>query len=221
MENESAQVQMPAESLLEQRIQEYLDAHWEEVVADIDALVRLPSFEDRSAAAEGAPYGPGPRAALSAALDLAKRMGFETHDDEGYVGYADFAGKTDTQLGIIGHMDVVPAGPGWHFEPFAVTRKDGYLVGRGVIDDKGPCVVALHAMNLWRALQQAGEAPRLPYTLRFIFRRERGNGHGRCTLLPRASRRPGVPVHARCGIPGVLWREGHLQRPSDQRKPSR
>lgn len=178
MENESAQVQMPAESLLEQRIQEYLDAHWEEVVADIDALVRVPSFEDRSAAAEGAPYGPGPRAALSAALDLAKRMGFETHDDEGYVGYADFAGKTDTQLGIIGHMDVVPAGPGWHFEPFAVTRKDGYLVGRGVIDDKGPCVVALHAMNLWRALQQEGEAPRLPYTLRFIFGANEETGMG-------------------------------------------
>ena len=52
MENESAQAQMPAESLLEQRIQDYLDAHWEEVVADIDALVRIPSFEDRSAAAE-------------------------------------------------------------------------------------------------------------------------------------------------------------------------
>ena len=178
MENESAQVQMPAESLLEQRIQEYLDAHWEEVVADIDALVCIPSFEDHSAAAEGAPYGPGPRAALSAALDLAKRMGFETHDDEGYVGYADFAGKADTQLGIIGHMDVVPAGPGWHFEPFAVTRKDGYLVGRGVIDDKGPCVVALHAMNLWRALQQAGEAPRLPYTLRFIFGANEETGMG-------------------------------------------
>ena len=28
----------------------------------------------------------------------------------------DLPGETDTQLGIIGHMDVVPAGPGWTFE---------------------------------------------------------------------------------------------------------
>ena len=178
MNTEAAQVAMPSDALLEQRVQEYLDKHWEDVVADIDTLVHIPSFEDKSAAGGCAPFGPGPRRALDAALDLAKRMGFAAHDDEGYVGYADFAGKSATQLGIIGHMDVVPAGPGWHFEPYQVTRKDGYLVGRGVIDDKGPCVVALHAMNLWRQLQLAGEAPQLPYTLRFIFGANEETGMG-------------------------------------------
>ena len=39
------------------RIDAYLDAHWEEVVADIDALVRIPSVEDKGAATEGAPFG--------------------------------------------------------------------------------------------------------------------------------------------------------------------
>lgn len=169
---------MPSDELLEQRISEYIDAHWEEVVADIDALVRIPSYEDRAAAAPGSPYGPGPRSALDAALDLAQRMGFEAHDDEGRVGYADFAGASEVQLGIIGHMDVVPAGPGWHFDPYQITRKDGYLIGRGVVDDKGPCVVALHAMKLWRDLQQAGEAPMLPYTLRFIFGANEETGMG-------------------------------------------
>lgn len=178
MNMEATNAGMPADELLEQRIQEYLDAHWEDVVADIDTLVRIPSFEDKGAAEVGMPFGPGPRAALDAALDLAKRMGFDAHDDNGYVGYADFPGANDTQLGIIGHMDVVPAGPGWHFEPYQVTRKDGYLVGRGVIDDKGPCVVALHAMNLWRQLQLAGEAPQLPYTLRFIFGANEETGMG-------------------------------------------
>ena len=173
-----ANVEMPSDALLEQRIQEYVDAHWSDVVADIDALVRIPGFEDNAAAGEGAPFGPGPRKALDAALDLAKRMGFTTHNDAGYVGYADFAGESSTQLGIIGHMDVVPAGPGWHFEPYQVTRKEGYLVGRGVIDDKGPCVVALHAMNLWRQLQLSGEAPQLPYTLRFIFGANEETGMG-------------------------------------------
>ena len=129
----------------------------------------IPSFEDLGAAAEGAPYGPGPRKALNVALAMANDMGFEVHDDAGHVGYADLVGASEEQLGIIGHIDVVPAGPGWHFEPYQVTRKDGYLLGRGVIDDKGPSVVALHAMDLWRRMQLDGLAPQLPYTLRFIF----------------------------------------------------
>lgn len=149
-----------------QLIDRYLDEHWEDIVADITALVRIPSTEDLSAAdaAAGAPFGPGPRAALDAALALAERMGFATHDVDGYLGYADWQGETDTQLGVIGHVDVVPAGPGWTVEPFDVTRREGYLLGRGVIDDKGPLVVAMHAVKLWK---DAGA--QFPYTVRLLF----------------------------------------------------
>ena len=122
-------------SLINGKIDEYLDTHWDDIVADIDTLVRIPSVEELDKAEEGAPYGPGPRAALNAALDMASSRGFEVHDDQGHIGYADLPGQTQGQIGIIGHMDVVPAGPGWTFEPYQVTRKDGYLIGRGVIDD--------------------------------------------------------------------------------------
>ncbi len=154
---------------LTKKIDAYLEVHWDAMVEDIASLVRIPSFEELDKASEGAPFGPGPRKALSVALDMAADMGFQTHDVDGYIGYADFPGESDTQLGIIGHMDVVPAGPGWTFEPYDVARKDGYLIGRGVIDDKGPSVVALHAMKFWKDMQDAGEAPRFPYTLRFLF----------------------------------------------------
>lgn len=157
------------ETLINRKIDEYLDAHWEDVVADIDTLVRIPSVEDTGKAAEGAPYGPGPREALTAALSIAERMGFETCDEQGHIGYADLPGESEGQIGIIGHTDVVPAGPGWTFEPYRVTRKDGFLIGRGVIDDKGPTVVALHAVKFWKDLQEAGEAQRFPYTIRFLF----------------------------------------------------
>ena len=52
---------------------------------------------------------------------MASDMGFKTHDAEGYIGFADFPGKSDTQLGIIGHMDVVPAADeaSWKFPPFS------------------------------------------------------------------------------------------------------
>ena len=156
-------------SLINGKIDEYLDTHWDDIVADIDTLVRIPSVEELDKAEEGAPYGPGPRAALNAALDMASSMGFEVHDDQGHIGYADLPGQTQGQIGIIGHMDVVPAGPGWTFEPYQVTRKDGYLIGRGVIDDKGPSVVALHAMKFWKDLQDEGVAEQFPCTVRFLF----------------------------------------------------
>lgn len=154
---------------LTKKIDSYLEENWEAMVGDIETLVRIPSFEELDKAVEGAPFGPGPKEALTAALNLAAGMGFKAHDAEGYIGFADFPGKSATQLGIIGHMDVVPAGPGWTFDPYAVTYKDGYLMGRGTLDDKGPSVVALHAMKFWKELQDAGEAPQFPYTIRFLF----------------------------------------------------
>ena len=142
----------------------YWDANRDAIVADIAKLVEIPSTEDLAAASPGAPYGPGPAAALAKALEIAEGMGMTATNCEGHIGFADLPGETDTQLGIIGHMDVVPAGPGWTFEPFKVTEKDGFLMGRGCLDDKGPSVVALHAVKCLARL----DVPR-PYTMRFIF----------------------------------------------------
>lgn len=154
---------------LNEKIDAYLEANWENMVEDISTLVRIPSVLEQDKACAGAPFGPGPRESLSAALDMAGRMGFAPHDVDGYIGYADLAGKSDVQVAIIGHTDVVPAGPGWTFDPFQVSRKEGYLVGRGVIDDKGPTVMALHAVKFWKDLQDANAVEQFPYTVRFLF----------------------------------------------------
>lgn len=142
----------------------YWDQNWPAIKADIATLVEIPSTEDLDAAGPGQPYGPGPAKALAAALDIAAGMGFETTNCEGHIGFADLAGDTPVQLGIIGHMDVVPAGPGWTFPPFEVTEKEGYLIGRGTLDDKGPSVVALHAMKCLGGLPVDRR-----YTMRFLF----------------------------------------------------
>lgn len=153
------------------KIDEYLAQNWDQMVADIDTLVQIPSVEDlgRANAQAGSPFGPEPARALDAALGIADRMGLVTKNCDGYMGIADFPGESDTQLGIIGHVDVVNAGPGWHFEPYQVTRKDGYLLGRGTSDDKGPIVTALHAVNFWKRLVDAGDTAPLPYTVRVLF----------------------------------------------------
>ena len=154
-------------------IDSYLDANWDSIVADIERVVKIESVEELDKAKPGAPFGPGPRAALDEALSIAKDMGFEVHDVDGYVGYADLPGKSDTQIGIIGHVDVVPAGPGWTVEPFAVTHREGYLQGRGVIDDKGPIITTLHAVKFW-----LDKGEKLPYTVRIIFGANEETGMG-------------------------------------------
>ena len=155
-------------AVLDAEIDAYLDRAWDAVLADMASLVEIPSIEDLAAAAPGAPFGSGPHQALDAALKIARRMGFDAHDANGYIGYADYQGENDTQVGIIGHVDVVPAGPGWTVEPYALTRRDDYLLGRGTSDDKGPLVVAMHAVNFWREkLSAQGKLPR--YTIRLLF----------------------------------------------------
>jgi succinyl-diaminopimelate desuccinylase len=50
-------------------------------------------------------------------------------------------------LGLVVHGDVVPVdADAWSFPPFAGRVADGYILGRGSVDDKGPLVQALLAM---------------------------------------------------------------------------
>ncbi len=146
------------------QIDSYIQQNWEQVIKDLDSLVSIESTEDLSKSQPGAPYGPGPKASLQCALDLAEKYGFEPHNCEGYIGYADWPGESEKQIASICHTDVVPAGPGWNYPPFQVTRDKGYLIGRGVADDKGPLIVALHALAFWR-----DRIERFPYTFRMIF----------------------------------------------------
>ena len=44
---------------------------------------------------------------------------------------------------LLAHIDVVPAGDGWHHPPFTLTEADGYFHGRGVIDDKAMAAIFL------------------------------------------------------------------------------
>lgn len=156
-------------------IKEFIEAEWANYVKDLRALCEIDSVEDKSHAAAGAPFGPGPRAALDAALDIAKRFGFKTNDGDGYAGFADWKALEGDgkQLGIIGHVDVVQIGEGWSFEPFGVTEKDGCLVGRGVTDDKGPLLSSLYAAKFWK-----DRGANLGHDIRFIFGSNEETGMG-------------------------------------------
>ncbi len=156
------------EEQLKQDVDAYVDEIWEDAVEDIRTLVKIESVEDLEHAEPGKPWGPAANDALVAAEKIAERLGLSVTDLDGYIGYADLAGERDAYIATIAHTDIVPLGLGWTFPPLDVTRKDGYLIGRGVLDDKGPFVLSLYAAHFF-ARQVEATGKKLPYTLRCII----------------------------------------------------
>ena len=106
--------------------------------AMIESIRQMVQIDSTEAPAEpGAPFGPGVRKALDAALALSDKLGFETVDVDHYMGYAAY-GRGDDYIAAVGHLDVVPAGTGWKQPPFSGYEKDGVIYSRGVLDNKGP-----------------------------------------------------------------------------------
>lgn len=121
----------------------------ESLANDISALCQINSVEGEPQ--PGMPFGEGPAKAMEAALELGKRMGFRTENFENYVGHIEM-GEGEEMLGILGHVDVVPAGDGWDFDPWGGVIEDGKIFGRGTLDDKGPLVTCLYAMKILKDL---------------------------------------------------------------------
>ncbi|HAN50140.1 MAG TPA: peptidase M20 [Lachnospiraceae bacterium] len=137
---------------MNQKVNEWIDSHQDELLQDIKDLCAIPSV--LADAEEDAPFGVECKKALNAAIDLCAKYGFETKNYDNYVGTADFDSSLPHTLDMLGHTDVVPAGEGWTVtEPFNIIEKDGRLYGRGTSDDKGPMMCALYAM---RALKETG-----------------------------------------------------------------
>ena len=131
-------------------IEEYIEAHKQEMIEDICTLCRINS--EKMSYEEGMPYGRGAFDALIEALTMAESYGFSINNYDNYVGTIDMNDKA-SQLDILAHLDVVPAGEGWkETEPFQPVVKDGKLFGRGTADDKGPAVAALYAMRAVKEL---------------------------------------------------------------------
>lgn len=129
-----------------------------------ERLISHASFTQPAAA--GAPFGKEIRLALDEVVTICQELGYQTYTDpDGYYAYAE-TGTGDETFGIIGHMDVVPAGDPteWAAAPFTGSVKDNALFGRGSQDDKGPTVAALFAV---KALENRGY--HFNKKIRFIF----------------------------------------------------
>ena len=134
---------------LEIMLDKWLEEHKEEMIEELGKWVAHPSVSRADLAAPNAPYGPDCRKMLDFALERGRHYGFETTDYEGYCGDIHY-GPTDHEIGFVGHLDVVPEGDGWIYPPYEMTQKDGFLIGRGVGDDKGPTIACLFLMRFFK-----------------------------------------------------------------------
>lgn len=140
------------------------DVEEQAAVAALKRMISHPSYTQD--AASGAPFGRDIRLALDEIVAICQELGYHTYEDpDGYYAYAE-TGAGDETFGIIGHVDVVPAGDpaDWDTDPYTGTVKDGVIYGRGSQDDKGPTMAALFAV---KALENRGY--HFNKKIRFIF----------------------------------------------------
>ncbi|KZE39774.1 diguanylate cyclase [Bhargavaea cecembensis] len=117
------------------------------MISDLKALISIKSVLDESASTGEAPFGPGPKQAMDWILDHGREAGMTVKEVGGAAGHIEI-GEGDGLLGILCHVDVVPAGDGWETPPFEGHERNGRVYGRGAIDDKGPTIAAFHALKM-------------------------------------------------------------------------
>lgn len=139
------------------------------MVSSLQKLVSFNTVENKGE--EGTPFGAANRDCLNAALDMAREMGMRAVNVDGMCGYAEI-GEGDEMVALVGHLDVVPVGDGWHYPPFGGVVENGRIYGRGTQDDKGPCIAALYAM---KAVLDAGIPLKRRVRLLFGLNEETGS----------------------------------------------
>ncbi|MDR3710144.1 MAG: dipeptidase PepV [Capsulimonadaceae bacterium] len=137
-------------STIDKQLDEWINARRDEIIVSAQDLIRIPSV--LGPAAPGAPFGIEPLRALEYVRDLCDGHGLTTKIVDGYAMHAQL-GDSGRLIGVLSHVDVVPAGEDWTYPPFGAVLADGKLYGRGALDDKGPGIASLYAMF---AVQAAG-----------------------------------------------------------------
>ena len=130
---------------LSSRLDEWIEAHKEELLNDISSVVAIRSVSEKEA--DGYPYGKGCHDVLLEAERIASGYGFECNNPEDRYLLVRFGRNGGKKIGVFNHMDVVPEGTGWEHEPYRCVLENGFLVGRGVADNKGAGMASLYALR--------------------------------------------------------------------------
>ena len=145
-----------------QSVHNFINKNKEQMIADLKALLRIPSVEGE--ALDGAPFGNDVALALEHTLGVCRKLGLKAVNVDGYAGYAEIEGCEGEQIGVLTHLDVVPASKGWSHPPFDAYEENGVIWARGICDDKAPAIASIYALA---ALKSSGFIPKR--NIRLIF----------------------------------------------------
>lgn len=103
---------------------------------------------------------------------------------------------------VYGHYDVQPPDPVdlWDSPPFTMTERDGRLYGRGISDDKGPLLIALHSLAAFVAVDG-----KLPLNIKILIEGEEETGS---PSMPAILNKHAALLHADAMLSadGARWR---------------
>lgn len=121
-------------------IEAYIKEHESAILSDLKKLISFRTVSEEKVETEKS---------LDWFLQRGSDMGFRifktSTNDVGIVE----VGQGEETLGILVHLDVVDIGDPdkWRYPPFEATISDGFIWGRGTMDDKGAAVVCLYGMK--------------------------------------------------------------------------
>ena len=195
---------------------ERIDTYREEMIRTLQGLIAIPSVV--GPAVRDMPFGPDVHEAFQYMLSLGESEGFDVVNIENYGGHIEFGGilkdeegeivgTSNETMGILVHLDVVPAGNDWDTPAFeGMLTDDGRICGRGSTDNKGPAIAAFYAM---KALKDEGIEPSKKVRLILGLDEEPGTGWQGMKAYFRRVKKPDfgfVPdadfpaIHAEMGI---------------------
>lgn len=174
----------------------------EELFKNIDRLIRINSVEGESL--EGAPFGVEPKKALEEALKISEEMGFKTKNIDNAIGYAEY-GEGEEYICVIGHVDIVPVGEGWSYDPLKLTITKDKLYGRGILDNKGPIMSALYGLKILKDLNIT-----LSKKVRIIFGTNEETGFKDIPYYLKNEKPPIMGFTPDCKYPAVYGERGIL-----------
>ncbi|WP_144557311.1 dipeptidase PepV [Bacillus pumilus] len=119
----------------------------DELIKNTQSFLQIESVLDEDGGKEGKPFGEKVDQALQFMLKKGEDEGFTVKNVDGYAGHIEY-GEGEDIVGVLCHVDVVPAGDGWTTPPFSADIRENKIFARGAIDDKGPTMAAFYALKM-------------------------------------------------------------------------
>lgn len=172
----------------------------EDIIKSTQEIVKIRSVKEKPQ--EDMPFGEGVDKCLKFTLDLCKSLGFEVKNVDNYAGHAEF-GEGDEVVGVLAHLDIVPEGTDWTYDPYGAKIHDDKIYGRGTIDDKGPAIAAVYAM---KALKDCGV--KLNKKIRIIFGTDEESGWEGINYYLKHEKAPDVAFTPDADFPAIYGEMG-------------